>query len=1289
MISRQYLASICALYPLNAELGFVEHNFPPFIRFPPWRWLYAQPGGASVRQYAQNNGRHNHNRWRYSITIKSLVWNQQQQIQDEFSTLFFNENFNLHDPNVAFIVYTKIFERLGKIVNNENYDLNFFLPYLIEFSFFPLDRIEYDLAGTDQEMLDQQLDLEAAARYRREHHSLPSYQVILERRKEQLHLPFEHQQEALETETFSYTRLENFTVGVNTMRLRPYMRNDRPEITDAIYKRGDQHLSPSQSLLRDDVRFTRAFAHNPLGNRYNLRKRPVAKEKVLTKSRKRNRPALPTKRKRGEGFVKDIKKRARMVGCERYIKNCTFGNQVCISLKVKNNNCLFACLRFAREKHLVTKSKLPTFTGKDMHLLRTRDFEGEETEEIKEGFYVYAQNASNQSEFSWIRSILQLKKDDLVDTANDDNMQKIAMFFKTNIMLWELDDDSNELVPLGIGFEAAGAQVSCDIVIDDGHAYLWDTRNILKSKCDMCGVTYLTRHSCNARKLNFLQKHAKRLGFHELPPNLYMDTNPAAKIMVTEERYEIERDVLFYDIETFPDEKLDHQVYAVGFYFRGEYQAYFGSNAMIDFVKFVLDIDCYTYVHQGSGVQKQYEKEITLPTMIVAWNGARFDHKFFLKTIMLNDDLSSEIAIENLIINNNAILGMSGFRSKDGTALFKVWDPVRFIPSSLDNACKQFGVSEANAKTCFPHRWMRSYDNLEDYLSLEDLNDSKWYFEKDKEKILSQPFNDHDIIRICGETGIMNDDFCIPSRSFHEFCLNKVLPLRSLCEFYLKKDVLGMKEITQKFVDVINTLFNTEIFCFCTISQFSNSQWYEESEHKKKLFTPKDEPEYDFIVKAVYGGRCYPTIRSFQSQDVLKEDLQFDFLKADGDKYTCKKLVYNDIEDYLIEADATSLYPAAMKNFRYPVGQPFWASDPQCAVFRVVDSATDLPLGIFEISFKTNKDLLEPVLPRRGKTGIIWDLRDGEGIYSSVDIDMARRAGYTIIVKRALLWPDSDFVFQAYIEKAYKIKEDGDREGNEVMRAVGKLLLNALFGKMLQKLKSEVSEFVSSWEEALQFVEKNTWENSIVFKPSLMLMSGMKNEISFTKPFHLGVFILSYSRLIMRQHYLNMQEPNAYLERQFLNTHFYTDTDSFWVHARQRLPLKLANTLGALKDECKKHGKVIFAVFLSKKMYAYVYINPKNEVGLHMKCKGIDISQLYLEDFRAAFLDNKSRLTTGVDSLKTFAAQSFENFMNVKSTTLKRTFYKTPFYSRVPINVYTHEVRNFVFLFQKDINVFR
>ena len=53
-------------------------------------------------------------------------------------------------------------------------------------------------------------------------------------------------------------------------------------------------------------------------------------------------------------------------------------------------------------------------------------------------------------------------------------------------------------------------------------------------------------------------------------------------------------------------------------------------------------------------------------------------------------------------------------------------------------------------------------------------------------------------------------------------------------------------------------------------------------------------------------------------------------------------------------------------------------------------------MGIYQINYVTNKNLLDGILPRREEGRLMWDLRDGCGIYNLVDIYNALPNGYKV-----------------------------------------------------------------------------------------------------------------------------------------------------------------------------------------------------------------------------------------------------------------------------------------------------
>ena len=75
---------------------------------------------------------------------------------------------------------------------------------------------------------------------------------------------------------------------------------------------------------------------------------------------------------------------------------------------------------------------------------------------------------------------------------------------------------------------------------------------------------------------------------------------------------------------------------------------------------------------------------------------------------------------------------------------------------------------------------------------------------------------------------------------------------------------------------------------------------------KNPIFLQTAEQE-KFFRESIYGGRTYKYKHTFVSKQ--------------RDDYVNGNLSFEDIDDYLIDADVNSLYPAATKN-EFPVGIP-------------------------------------------------------------------------------------------------------------------------------------------------------------------------------------------------------------------------------------------------------------------------------------------------------------------------------------------------------------------------------
>jgi hypothetical protein len=133
---------------------------------------------------------------------------------------------------------------------------------------------------------------------------------------------------------------------------------------------------------------------------------------------------------------------------------------------------------------------------------------------------------------------------------------------------------------------------------------------------------------------------------------------------------------------------------------------------------------------------------------------------------------------------------------------------------------------------------------------------------------------------------------------------------REKCLEYLEKDVLGLEELYTKLNQAFHKKHKANLTSYISTSHASYVMWtkslHENKEECGAVAIPTMREEKVFR-PAVFGGRCYPSKREFTSS-------QYDgFLNGE--------IKFEDVDDYLIDADVVSLYPAVMAENHYPVGR--------------------------------------------------------------------------------------------------------------------------------------------------------------------------------------------------------------------------------------------------------------------------------------------------------------------------------------------------------------------------------
>lgn len=225
-------------------------------------------------------------------------------------------------------------------------------------------------------------------------------------------------------------------------------------------------------------------------------------------------------------------------------------------------------------------------------------------------------------------------------------------------------------------------------------------------------------------------------------------------------------------------------------------------------------------------------------------------------------------------------------------------------------------------------------------------------------------------------------------------------------------------------------------------------------------------------------------------------------------------------KDYYFNADVNPLYPAAMNGVDFfskenlqcdgyfPIGFGKF-SDTQEQEFKAGK------MGFYEIAYKPPQHLRDPVLPYKHDNGIFWTNEGNQGIYTSVDVENAIFAGYQITFKnKCYVYEKKAKIFKKYLTRLLELKEQYTIEKNEAKRQIIKILLNSLYGKLLQRADKN-NEIINNFKEYCTFATNNNILSLKKIGEERYLIQGETKEYlretKNNKPIQLGAFVLAYS----------------------------------------------------------------------------------------------------------------------------------------------------------------------------------
>jgi len=334
----------------------------------------------------------------------------------------------------------------------------------------------------------------------------------------------------------------------------------------------------------------------------------------------------------------------------------------------------------------------------------------------------------------------------------------------------------------------------------------------------------------------------------------------------------------------------------------------------------------------------------------------------------------------------------------------------------------------------------------------------------------------------------------------------------------------------------------------------------------------------------------------------------------------------------LISLDNNSLYPTAMTK-QFPLGKPTlipdkkledfknWINSRCNRAFRLDAESGYAKHFMVEIVYKVPEDITISIIPHRTEETLhepAMLVYPGpgiyQGVYNDVDINEMLLDGYEIIkVVKGLFWTKSGRPFKNVVEKLYKSRQEL-KEAGDSREYVYKLMLNSLYGKLLEQVRSRVtfSKEPKDKNEADCIEELNNGQ--------WLCYKTLDNPI-VSKPCHLGSYVLAHSRAIMNEFIRKLGRENVW----------YTDTDSLYCTMEdfEKSGIALGGGLGEMKNDYGDGCYITEAVFLDQKKYLLKKVNKDGSTSISTKFLGLGgrlNEQLLTSDFGKAFVEKSGGL---------------------------------------------------------------
>lgn len=331
---------------------------------------------------------------------------------------------------------------------------------------------------------------------------------------------------------------------------------------------------------------------------------------------------------------------------------------------------------------------------------------------------------------------------------------------------------------------------------------------------------------------------------------------------------------------------------------------------------------------------------------------------------------------------------------------------------------------------------------------------------------------------------------------------------------------------------------------------------------------------------------------------------------------------------WLADQDANSLYASAMAMYEYPCEEAEWVSEHEFnRLMTSLNHSNYEHIGIVEcdITYPNKEGVFFPVMAIRTDNVNKYTLEDQRVIRHTTDLMEACKYNKAKVVKvyRALIWRKKKALFKEVIERLYEQRNRYKAEEKDALQNSIKLLCNAGYGKLIQRIIDTEKRFYRPDElvELDAVFKQGKYLSHTDFGERLLVeqICEVKDE-DITMPSYLGVSVLAYSRQLMNR---QIEAIGGFDD--LAMTCFYMDTDSAFImaEAEERMASSglIGKNLGQFKSDLKgvEGGMIGEGIFIAPKLYYLKYVG-MTEYGLPVvleqkRSKGTTTKTMRREDY--------------------------------------------------------------------------